>query len=115
MVAIDKMTTDTGEWKRRRAAPTLNYKRGRNKKMIIIMIPSLLITVGAGTSGCVLAARLSENPSTKVLLVEAGDQMGYFTKIPLTPTAAQQGPNDWSVRTKAQKYSSFGLWGQVRF
>ncbi|CAH0588233.1 unnamed protein product [Chrysodeixis includens] len=41
--------------------------------------------------------------------------MGYFTKIPLTPTAAQQGPDDWSVRTKSQKYSSFGLWSQAQF
>ncbi|XP_050561404.1 neither inactivation nor afterpotential protein G [Spodoptera frugiperda] len=73
------------------------------------------IIVGAGTAGCVLASRLSEDPNTKVLLVEAGDHMGYFTKIPLTPTAAQQGPDDWSVRTKPQKYSSFGLWGQSQF
>lgn len=70
--------------------------------------------MGAGTAGCVLASRLTEDPSIKVLVVEAGDHMRYFTKIPLTPTAAQQGPNDWSVRTSAQKYSSFGMWGQVR-
>ncbi|GBP42235.1 Neither inactivation nor afterpotential protein G [Eumeta japonica] len=71
-----------------------------------------LAVVGAGTAGCVLAARLSEDPNTKVLLIEAGDRMSYFTKIPLTPTVAQQGPYDWSVRTTPQKYSSFGLWNQ---
>lgn len=69
--------------------------------------------VGGGSAGCVLAARLSEDAKVKVLLVEAGDQMGYFTKIPLTPTAAQLGPSDWSVRSTPQKYSSFGLWDRV--
>jgi choline dehydrogenase len=41
------------------------------------------VIVGAGSAGCVLANRLSENPDTRVLLLEAGPMdRGLFIKIP---------------------------------
>src|SRR6266545_3305213 len=40
-----------------------------------------VVILGGGTAGCVLAARLSENPERRVFLVEAGPDYGPYADV----------------------------------
>ena len=61
------------------------------------------VIVGAGSAGCVLAARLSENPSTSVLLLEAGPRDRHpAIRIPAAFPKLFDGPLDWGYRTTPQ-------------
>jgi choline dehydrogenase len=62
------------------------------------------IIVGAGSAGCVLANRLSEDPGTRVLLLEAGGRDNYiWVKIPVGYLYCIGNPRtDWGFRTRAE-------------
>lgn len=60
------------------------------------------IIIGAGTAGCVLANRLSANPQTQVLLLEAGGEDNYFwIDIPVGYLYTIANPRtDWCYQTE---------------
>ncbi len=69
------------------------------------------IIVGAGTAGCLLANRLSRDPSRRVLLIEAGRKDNYpWIHIPVGYLYCIGNPRtDWLYRTEAEA----GLNGRV--
>ncbi len=65
------------------------------------------VIVGGGTAGCVLAARLSENPDARVLLLEAGgpDRNPYI-HMPVGFSKIASGPLTWGLKTVPQRHAN---------
>ena len=63
------------------------------------------IIIGAGSSGCVVANRLSENPSNRVLLLEAGGpDIHTFIHIPAgLANLAHNRKVNWAYETEPQE------------
>ncbi|MFN7324341.1 MAG: lycopene cyclase family protein [Sphingomonadales bacterium] len=67
------------------------------------------IVVGGGSSGCLLAARLSESPANKVLLIEAGrNDNNPYIHIPATFVKVLLGARDAQTYTSVPEKSLNG-------
>ncbi|HEX4466601.1 MAG TPA: GMC family oxidoreductase N-terminal domain-containing protein [Solirubrobacteraceae bacterium] len=63
------------------------------------------VIIGAGSAGCVLANRLSEDPSTRVLLLEAGGgDRSMKIKIPAAFPEQFQTKLDWNFSTEPEPH-----------
>ncbi|CAG7820990.1 unnamed protein product [Allacma fusca] len=68
------------------------------------------IVVGSGPSGAVVANRLSENPNSKVLLIEAGGEPTPWQMVPgLSPYMLHYDQIDWGHVTVPQQHACYGL------
>lgn len=65
------------------------------------------VIVGAGSAGCVLANRLSEDPTVKVAILEAGGaNTGLLVKMPagVGNLIATKGATNWGFETTPQQF-----------
>lgn len=67
------------------------------------------IVVGAGSAGCTVANRLSENPNWNVLLIEAGQNENLFMDIPMVVHYLQSYKINWGYKTEKSDKFCLGM------
>ncbi len=63
------------------------------------------VIVGGGSAGCAVAARLAEDPGSRVLLIEAGPDAGAVaeTRVPAAYSRLFRTQYDWNYVTLPQE------------
>lgn len=67
------------------------------------------IVIGAGSGGCVVTNRLTENPNWSVLLLEAGGDENFITEFPLGSLVPGIFAYSWPFRTQEQRTACIGM------
>jgi choline dehydrogenase-like flavoprotein len=68
------------------------------------------VVVGGGSAGAVIASRLSEDPSMRVALIEAGDRPPELSLMPVACAALQLNPDtDWMFTADPGEKAGLGL------
>jgi len=81
----------------------LGYGAGGNGAQVEVDVVHDYVVVGGGSAGCVLAARLSEDPAVRVLLLEAGPRDRKLEiRVPAAFTKLFKGPLDWDYETEPE-------------
>lgn len=68
-----------------------------------------MFQIGSGSAGSVIASRLSEEKSFRVLLLEAGGPADVITDMPAKEKTLKGGIFDWEFLTTPQKHAAFGF------
>jgi choline dehydrogenase len=65
-----------------------------------------MVIVGGGSAGCALAARLTEDPDCRVLLLEAGPDYPSVNELPLEIAVGTELPetHDWGFLSEPDEF-----------